>query len=155
NAGSTLWGDFDQVGSNNSAFVWTVNMFTFSAGGIDQNSLYDHVQVVAVDKSNFSNFNTVGLSGWDGTNIVNENLMPTRMHGPSAAVWFAEESNYGDPSGSANALKLLKVNNILTASAADFQAFTVNVPAYSYIPVPDPSTGGPHPWNRGDMNDNA
>src|SRR5262249_8467755 len=50
NAGSTLWGDFERFGSSATAYVWTVNMFSFSAGGIDQNSQFDHVQVIAVDK---------------------------------------------------------------------------------------------------------
>src|SRR5262249_39021834 len=135
NYGSTLWGDFDRFGSNDKAYVWTVNMFTFATSGanppINQNSLYDHVQVIAIDKTNLSTVHTVDLLGWDTTNqvIVNENLMPVKMHGvPIGPMWFAEETNYGNPSGSASSLRLVKVDNVLTAGAADFHAVDVSVP---------------------------
>jgi uncharacterized repeat protein (TIGR01451 family) len=153
NAGLTLWGDFERFGSSANAYVWTVNMFSFSPGGIDQNSLYDHVQVIAVDKSNLANVHTVDLPGWDsGTGtITNENLLPVRMDNPTAAdgMWFAEETNYGDASGQASSLRLVHVANILTAGTSDFVDFTGNVPTYQFTLVPDPSGGG-HAWNNGD-----
>jgi uncharacterized repeat protein (TIGR01451 family) len=153
NAGLTLWGDFERFGSCANAYVWTVNMFSFSAGGIDQNSLYDHVQVIAIDKSNLSNVHTVNLPGWDSSSgtITNENLLPVRMDSPTAAdgMWFAEETNYGDSSGQASTLRLVHVANILTAGPSDFVNFTGNVPTYQFTPVPDPSGGG-HAWNNGD-----
>jgi hypothetical protein len=158
NAGATLWGDFERFGSSANAYVWTVNMFSFSAGGIDQNSLYDHVQVIAVDKSNLANVNTIDVPGWDagsGT-ITNENLLPVRMEGATATdgMWFAEETNYGTTSGQASSLRLVHTANILTATPADFVNFTGNVPLYHFTPVLDPS-GGNHAWNNGDTNTNA
>jgi hypothetical protein len=162
NYGATVWGDFDRFGSNDQAYVWTVNMFTFATSGanapINQNSLFDHVQVIAIDKSNLSNVHTVDLPGWDSTNqvIVNENLMPVKMHGtPTGPMWFAEETNYADPSGSASSLRLVDVNNILTAAPGDFHAVDVTVPTYQFTPVADTSDTHNHPWNRGDVNTNA
>src|SRR5262249_50571323 len=37
----------------------------------------------------------------------------------------------------------------------DFVDFTGNVPQYQFTFVPDPATGGNHPWNAGDTNNNA
>jgi uncharacterized repeat protein (TIGR01451 family) len=158
NAGSSLWGDYERFGSSADAYVWTVNMFTFSAGGIDQNSLYDHVQMIAVDKSNLAHINTVDLPGYDsgsGT-ITNENLLPTHMDGatPSNGMWFAEETDYGTSSGQASSLRLVHVADPLTATAAAFVDFTGNVPLYHFNFVPDTS-GGNHAWNNGDSNTNA
>jgi hypothetical protein len=158
NAGSTLWGDFERFGSSATAYVWTVNMFSFSAGGIDQNSLFDHVQVIAIDKSNLSNVHAVDLPSYNSNSgtITNENLLPVRMEGATAAdgMWFAEETNYGTTTGQANSLRMVHVANALTAAPADFVAFTGTVPQYSFIPVLDPS-GGNHAWNNGDSNANA
>jgi uncharacterized repeat protein (TIGR01451 family) len=155
NSGLTLWGDFERFGSSATAYVWTVNMFSFSSGGINQNSLFDHVQVIAIDKSNLANVHTVDLPSWDsGTStITNENLLPVRMDGATAAdgMWFAEETNYGTTSGQANTLRLVHVANVLTATPTDFVNFTGNVPLYQFTPVPDPS-GGNHAWNNGDAN---
>jgi uncharacterized repeat protein (TIGR01451 family) len=156
NAGSTLWGDYDRFGSSADAYVWTVNMFTFSAGGIDQNSLYDHVQVIAVDKSNLAHVNAIDLPGYDsgsGT-ITNENLLPVHMEGATAAngMWFAEETDYGTSTGQASSLRLVHVADPLTATPANFVDFTGNVPLYHFIYVADPSG---HAWNNGDANTNA
>ncbi len=154
NSGLTLWGDFERFGSSATAYVWTVNMYSFSSGGIDQNSLYDHVQVIAVDKSNLANVNQVDLPSWDaGTNtITNENLLPVRMDGAAAAngMWFAEETNYGTTSGQANALRLVHVGDVLTATPANFVDFTGNVPQYQFNFLQDTAQGGNHPWNNGD-----
>src|SRR5260370_11334165 len=103
-------------------------MFSFSSGGIDQNSLFDHVQVIAIDKSNLSSVHTVDLPSWDSSTstITNENLLPVRMGGPTAAdgMWFAEENNYGTSSGQADTLPLLHVANVLTATPTNFVNFT-------------------------------
>jgi hypothetical protein len=158
NAGLTLWGDFERLGSSATAYVWTVNMFSFSAGGIDQNSMFDHVQVIAVDKSNLANVHQVDLPSYDSTTgtIVHENLLPVRMAGATAAdgQWFAEETNYGSSTGQASSLQLVHVANILTATPGDFVNFTGNVPLYHFTLVPDPSGGG-HAWNNGDANASA
>jgi hypothetical protein len=158
NAGSTLWGDFERFGSSANAYVWTVNMFSFSAGGIDQNSQYDHVQVIAIDKGNLANVHTIDLPGWDATSstIVNENLLPARMDGATAAggMWFAEETNYGTTSGQANSLRLVHVADVLSATPAAFVNFTGAVPLYFFNPILDPS-GSNHPWNNGDANADA
>jgi uncharacterized repeat protein (TIGR01451 family) len=155
NAGLTLWGDFERFGSSADAYLWTVNMFSFSSGGIDQNSVFDHVQVIAIDKSNLSNVHTVDLPSWDSSTstITNENLMPVRMDSPTAAdgAWFAEETAYGTSSGQANTLRLVHVADPLTAAPADFVDFTGNVPLYQFTFVPDPAQGGNHPWNNGDV----
>jgi hypothetical protein len=149
NQGAALWGDFERFGSSVNAYVWTVNMFSFSSGGIDQNSLFDHVLVIAVNKSNFNNINGVDLPSWDSSTstITNENLLPARMDGATAAdgMWFAEETNYGSSSGQANALRLVHVANVLTATSANFVDFTGNVAPYQFTFVPDASTGGNHP----------
>jgi uncharacterized repeat protein (TIGR01451 family) len=156
NSGLKLWGDFERFGSSANAYVWTVNMFSFSSGGIDQNSLYDHVQVIAIDKSNLANVHTVDLPSWDaGTStITNENLLPVRMDGATAAdgMWFAEETNYGTTRGQANTLRLVHVADVLTATPTDFVNFTGNVPLYQFNFLKDPSQGGNHPWNNGDSN---
>jgi hypothetical protein len=158
NAGAALWGDFERFGSSATAYVWTVNMFTFSAGGIDQNSLYDHVQVIAVDKSNLGNVHAVDLPSYDATGgtITNENLLPVRMEGATAAdgMWFAEEANYGTTAGQNSSLQLVHVADVLSATPADFVHFTGPVPLYHFITVLDPSGGG-HAWNNGDTNVNA
>jgi uncharacterized repeat protein (TIGR01451 family) len=155
NAGSTLWGDFERFGTSATAYVWTVNMFTFSPGGIDQNSLYDHVQVIAVDKSNLANVHTIDLPSYDSTTgtITHENLLPAHMDGATAAdcMWFAEETNYGTTTGQASSLRLVHVADVLSATPADFVNFTGTVPLYHFDVVPDPS-GGNHAWNNGDAN---
>jgi hypothetical protein len=158
NAGSTLWGDFERFGSSATAYVWTVNMFSFSAGGIDQNSLFDHVQVIAVDKANLANVHTIDLPSYDSSSetIVHENLLPVRMAGATApdGMWFAEETNYGTTASQASSLRLVHVADVLNATPADFVSFTGTVPLYHFTPVLDPS-GGNHPWNNGDANANA
>jgi hypothetical protein len=70
-------------------------------------------------------------------------------------MWFAEETNYGSSNGQANMLRLVHVADPLTATPSDFVDFTGNVPLYQFTFVPDPSTGGNHPWNNGDTNNNA
>jgi hypothetical protein len=187
NAGSTLYGDFDRFGSSSDAYVWTVNMFTYSTGTdykgnpppVNFNSLFDHVQIIAVDKNitvdgsgNLtSKKNLVDAIGWNTTTqkIVNENLMPVRMHNPSdTTMWFDEEADYGDPNsadaknrGHANALQLIKIPDILAATSADFDPaispahfYTVTVPTYGFNFVVDPSNmlGNPFHWNDGDVN---
>jgi hypothetical protein len=158
NAGLTLWGDFERFGSSANAYVWTVNMFSFSSGGIDQNSLYDHVQVIAVDKSNLANVHTVDLPSYDSASgtITHENLLPVRMEGaaPADGMWFAEESNYGTTNGQANSLRLVHVADVLNAAPSDFVNFTGSVPLYHFTPVLDPSGGG-RAWNNGDANASA
>jgi subtilase family serine protease len=154
NAGSTLWTDFDRYGSSANAYVFTFNMFTFP---ISSQSLYDHVQILAISKSAILAANpsfvthTVDLSGWNGSSIVNENLSPADMHGAAATdpMYFVEEASYG--SASNTQLRVLKVANILTAAASDFQAFNITVPTYTTNPVVDSA----HPWNSGDVNANA
>jgi uncharacterized repeat protein (TIGR01451 family) len=154
NAGATLWGDFERFGASATAYVWTVNMFTFSPGGIDQNSLFDHVQVIAVDKSNL-NVHSIDLPSYDNTtgSIIHENLLPVHMDGATAAdgMWFAEETNYGTTAGQANSLRLVHVADVLTAAPTDFVDFTGSVPLYHFNFLPD-SSGGNHAWNNGDAN---
>jgi hypothetical protein len=154
NAGSSLWTDFDRYGTNASAWVFTFNMFTFPIGS---QSLFDHVQVLAVQKSTLLSSNpsvvthTVDLSGWNGSKIVNENVAPVDMHGANSTdpMYFVEETSYG--SATNTQLRLLKVADILHASASDFKSFDVTVPTYTTNPVPDSA----HPWNSGDANANA
>jgi hypothetical protein len=154
NAGSRLWTDFDRYGASANAYVFTFNMFTFPFGS---QSLYDHVQVLAISKSAILGPNpsfvthSVDLSGWDGTRIVNENLAPVDMHGPQATdpMYFVEETSYG--SASNTQLRLVKVTNVLQATASNFQFFDVMVPTYTTNPVVDSA----HPWNSGDANANA
>src|SRR5262249_4932376 len=142
------------------AFVWTVNMFTFAnnpnTGLFDPKyCLFDHVQVIAMKKDG-TGVNQVDLSGWNGTNIVNENLMPVRMHDavPSDPMLFAEETNYAGPTQQNNSLTLLTVPNILTATASSFVASTLTVPTYNYILAPAPP-GADDAWNIGDRNSYA
>src|SRR5262249_50094251 len=115
----------------------------------------DHVQVIAIDKSNLASVHTVDLPSYDSTSgtITNENLLPVRMEGaaPADGMWFAEETNYGTTSGQANSLRLVPVANVLTATASDFVNLTGSVPLYHFTPVLDPSGGG-HAWNNGDTN---
>jgi hypothetical protein len=154
NPGSTLWTDFDRYGSSGDAYVFTFNMFTFPIGS---QSLFDHVQVLAIQKSAILSstpsfvIHDVDLPGWDGSRIVNENVAPVDMHGATATdpMYFVEETSYG--SATSSQLRLLKVANILTASASDFQTFDVTVPSYISNPLTDPA----HPWNSGDANANA
>jgi uncharacterized repeat protein (TIGR01451 family) len=155
NAGATLWGDFERFGESSTAYVWTVNMFTFSPNGIDQNSLFDHVQVIAVDKSNFNNVHTIDLPSYDTTTgtITHENLLPVHMDGATSTdgMWFAEETNYGTTAGQANSLRLVHVPDVLTAAPTDFTNFTGTVPLYHFNFLPD-SSGANHAWNNGDAN---
>jgi hypothetical protein len=154
NPGSTLFTDFDRFGSSSNAYVFTFNMFTFP---ISSTSLFDHVQVLAIDKSAILGstpslvIHTVDLSGWNGSQIVNENLAPVDMHGAGAndPMYFVEETSYGSATNSQ--LRLLKVADVRTASTGDFQSVDVTVPTYTTNPVPDAA----HPWNSGDMNADA
>lgn len=154
NAGSTLFTDFDRYGTTANAYVFTFNMFT---NPISTASLFDHVQVLAINKSDVLSStpslvtHTVDLSGWNGSNIVNENLAPVDMHGAQATdpMYFLEETTYGSATNSQ--LRLLKVANILTAAASDFQAVDITVPTYTTNAMVDAA----HPWNSGDMNANA
>jgi hypothetical protein len=154
NPGSSLWTDFDRYGSNANAWVFTFNMFTFP---LSSQSAFDHTQVLAVQKSAFLNptpsvvTDTVDLPGWNGSKVVNENVAPVDMHGATSTdpMYFVEETNYGGATN--NQLRLLKVADILHASASDFQPFDVTVPAYTSNPVVDSA----HPWNSGDANANA
>jgi hypothetical protein len=154
NAGSKLWADFDRFGSSGNAYVFTFNMFTFP---VSSQSLYDHVEVLAISKSAILGSNptfvthTVDLSGWNGSNIVNENLAPVDMHGASATdpMYFVEEASYGNATNTQ--LRVLRVANILQAAASDFQAFNITVPTYTTNPMVDSA----HPWNSGDVNANA
>jgi hypothetical protein len=154
NAGATLWTDFDRYGTNAGAYVFTFNMFTFPLG---TQSLFDHTQILAIDKNAILSSNpslathTIDLPGWDGSKIVNENVAPVDMHGATATdpMYFVEEANYG--SATNNQLQVLSVANILTASAGDFHVSAVTVPSYTSNPLVDSA----HPWNSGDQNANA
>jgi hypothetical protein len=154
NAGRSLWTDFDRYGTNGNAWVFTFNMFTFPIGS---QGLFDHVQVLAVQKSALLSSSpsvvthTVDLSGWNGSKIVNENMAPVDMHGASSTdpMYFVEETSYG--SATNTQLRLLKVADILHASASNFQSFDVTVPTYTTNPLVDSA----HPWNSGDANANA
>jgi hypothetical protein len=154
NAGSRLWTDFDRYGTSANAYVFTFNMFTFPIGS---QSLYDHVQVLAISKSAILGASpsfvthSVDLSGWDGTKIVNENLAPVDMHGAQVTdpMYFVEETSYG--SASNTQLRLVKVADVLHATASNFQFFDVTVPTYTTNPAVDSA----HPWNSGDVNANA
>jgi hypothetical protein len=160
NGNGPLWGDSDVFGSNDQAYVWTVNMFTFAnnptTGLFDSTyCLFDHVQVIAMQKDG-TGVNQVDLPGWDSINskVINENLIPVKMHGAEPML-FAEETNYADTGGQNNSLTLLQAANILTATTpSDFVASTVTVPTYNYLLVPDPSGAG-NAWNRGDKNSEA
>jgi fibronectin type 3 domain-containing protein len=150
NAGSVLWGDYDNLGANANAYVWTVNMFTFP---VSATSAFDHVQVLAVDKSavmDSTHDNHIDLQGWNGSQIINENLAPVKMHGATATdpMVFVEETTYATTT---NSIRILKAPDILHATASSFQAFDVQVPTYSYNLVPDAQ----HPWNSGDGTANA
>src|SRR5262249_976166 len=113
--------------------------------------------VLAIDKSAILSstpslvIHTLDLPGWNGSQIVNENLAPVDMHGAQAndPMYFVEETSYGSATNAQ--LRLLKVPNILTASAGNFQSFDVTIPTYTTNSVPDAA----HPWNSGDMNANA
>jgi hypothetical protein len=241
NVGATLWGDFDRFGCSKDAYVWTVNMYTFSSGGVDPNDLFDHDRVIALDKSTlavvagqFTNVKSIDAIGWNGPlplsgkatngsptitnlsstanlsvgmgvyhagippgativsvgansvtmsanatttgtfpiqfgNIVNENLMPVRMHNPpDNSMWFDEEAAYGTQNtnlpGSGNALQLVKIPDILTANSdgRDFDPkispshfFKVTVPTYDFTYVQDTSSGHGKVWNAGDVNAGA
>jgi hypothetical protein len=154
NPGSKLWTDFDRYGSSSNAYVFTFNMFTFPIGS---QSLFDHVQILAISKSAILSAtpsivtHTVDLTGWNGSAIVNENVSPVDMHGATASdpMYFIEETTYGSASNSQ--LRVLKVANILTATASNFQSYDVTVPTYTSNPLVDAA----HPWNSGDANANA
>jgi hypothetical protein len=154
NAGATLWTDFDRFGENASAYVFTFNMFTFPLG---TQSLFDHTQILAIDKSAILSStpslttHQIDLPGWNGSKIVNENVAPVDMHGATASdpMYFVEEANYG--SATNNQLEVLSVANIMQASASNFQVSTVTVPSYTSNPLVDSA----HPWNSGDQNANA
>jgi hypothetical protein len=154
NPGSRLWTDFDRYGTNAAAWVFTFNMFTFPIG---TSSVFDHVQVLAVQKSTLLSStpsivtHTLDLSGWNGTNIVNENVSPVDMHGATASdpMYFVEETAYGG--ATSTQLRVLKVPDILHATAAGVQPFDITVPAYTSNPALD----FVHPWNSGDTNANA
>src|SRR5262249_1844676 len=104
---------------------------------------------------------TVDLPSWDsGTGtITNENLLPVRMDGPTAAagMWFAEETAYATSSGQANTLRLVHGANPVTATPTAFAHgnFAGNVPLYQVNLGQDPSQGGNPPWNNGDATASA
>src|SRR5262249_13097087 len=153
NAGSTLWADYDRYGSSGNAYVFTFNMFTFP---LSSQSLYDHVEVLAISKSAILGSNprfvthTVDLSGWNGTSIVNENLAPVGMHVAVAndPMCFVEEASYD--SATNLKLRVLPVVNIMHAAACDFQVVNIAVPFYT----PNPMVDLVHPWNSGDVKAN-
>jgi hypothetical protein len=154
NTAKTLWSDFDRFGENASAYVFTFNMFTFPLGS---QSLFDHVQVLAISKSALLGAtpsivtHTVDLQGWNGSQVVNENLAPVDMHGATATdpMYFVEETSY--VSASKTQLRVVKVADILHATASNFQSFDVTVPTYTSNLVTDSA----HPWNSGDANASA
>jgi hypothetical protein len=154
NPGKTLWSDFDRFGENANAYVFTFNMFTFPASS---QSLFDHVQVLAISKSAILSStpsivtHTVDLQGWNGSKVVNENLAPVDMHGATASdpMYFIEETSY--VSSTKTQLRILKVADILHAAASDFQSFDVTVPTYTSNLLTDSA----HPWNSGDVNATA
>src|SRR4051812_25461066 len=90
-SGKLLWGDFLRFGRNADAYVFTVNMFT---APISSTSTFDHVQVVALDKSSATDANNATLSGnrVDRQGLTST-LVPAVMHDSTAGgpLWFVQE----------------------------------------------------------------
>ena len=108
--------DYPKGGYNADAYVFSFNMFPNSGG--------NHVDTLAIDKSNFANSFRVNAGSSHFT------LAPAVMHGsnPGDPMWLVE-------TGSSTSMHVVKMTNILS-SAPTFQTFTIGVPSYTQEPNP-------------------
>jgi pectate lyase len=109
--------DYPKGGYNADAYVFSFNMFP-NLGS------FNHVDTLAIDKTNFDNSFRVnaGLSHFT--------LEPAKMHGsnPGDPMWMTE-------TGTSTSMHVVKMTNVLSATPG-FTTTNITVPAYSSEPGP-------------------
>ena len=122
--GRSYFGDFDKLGYNADAWVLTANMYSF--GSVEA---FDHVQVIAINKSTFA-ANKVDRPSSRHV----PTMEPAAMHGatPGSPMYFVEEPQIGS-------VDIVRMDNVLSA-APTFTDTTLTVPTYTIPPnAPQPS----------------
>lgn len=125
--GRAVHADYPTVGRNGTAYVFTVNMYTFATPTVA--SQFDHVQVISVSKASVLDADPSTLTAFqvDRPPDVDFSLSAAAMHDTVAGdpMWFVEE----DQSGSTG-LSLVRMTNVLSPDPS-FTETDVPVPAYS------------------------
>jgi uncharacterized protein (DUF2141 family) len=126
--GNFLWGDYPKVGYNADDLVFSVNMYP-SVGS------FDHVQVVAIDKSTILDAsNSTFTKFQDDISFSAFTLAGATQHDAKAGdpQYFVQEK------GDNQTIQVVKATNLLSTSPT-FQTFDVSVPAYAFgVPAQDP-----------------
>jgi hypothetical protein len=135
--GETVGADFNRLGWNADAFVFTVNMYNFDE------TCFDHVTIIAIDKATAIDKDPATLAFFhhdlDGTHV---STTPAVMHGaqPGDPMWLAAEAG----GGNGKKIRVTKMTNFLAAGATmvdtDIQVMPYDAPpgaaqAGSAIPV--------------------
>jgi hypothetical protein len=132
NGAGSSWGDFPKIGYNVDAYVFTVNMISFSSGG------FQHVQVITIDKSSVLDHDpsTITVYRVDRRLPQDFSLAPAVTHGaaPGAPLWFVEEND------GRSSLRFVRMTNLLSPTPT-FTDFVVAVPAYSDVVPPTQPDG--------------
>jgi hypothetical protein len=113
--------DYPKGGYNADAYVFSFNMFPNGGG--------NHVDTLAIDKTNFANSFRVNVGSTHFT------LEPARMHGanPGDPLWLTE-------TGTSTSIHVVKMTNILSASPV-LTTSNITVPSYSQEPNPQQPGG--------------
>jgi hypothetical protein len=108
--------DYPKGGYNADAYVFSFNMFPNSGG--------NHVDTLAIDKSNFANSFRVNAGSSHFT------LAPAVMHGanPGDPMWMVE-------TGTSSSMHVVKMTNVLSSSPT-FTTYNITVPSYTSEPNP-------------------
>lgn len=129
-ASQAVHADYPTIGRNGSAYVFTVNMYTFGTSS----SKFDHVQVISVAKVSALDANpgTLTVFQVDRPAQVDFSLSAASMHNapPGDPMWFVEEDQTGS-----SGLNVVRMTNVLSASPT-FTYTDLAVPAYTQAVAP-------------------
>ncbi|HEX9443085.1 MAG TPA: hypothetical protein VGA73_03155 [Candidatus Binatia bacterium] len=126
-AGERVGGDFNKVGWNADAHVFTINMYNFSE------TCFDHVAIVTIDKSTVLDADPTTLSFFhnDRSGFGHFTMVPAAMHGSVTGdpLWFVEEAGFAN----GKMIRVVKMTNPLSAAPV-FADKDVTVAAYGLPP---------------------
>jgi hypothetical protein len=124
--GDLVGADFNRLGWNADAFVFTVNMYNFDE------TCFDHVTIIAIDKATAIDKDPATIAFFhhdlDGTHV---STTPAVMHGalPGDPMWLAAEAG----GGNGKKIRVTKMTNFLTAGAT-FADTDIEVAPYEAPP---------------------
>jgi hypothetical protein len=136
--GKKLWGDFTRMGWNADAIVISMNMYKFPAGELNGNfGAYDHVQLVALDKTTILNGATSTFRRFAGDvpgGNAHSTLVPAIMHDAvqGGPIWYIGNSSLQAKTGGSTVELIREANPLSTTTT--FSLFSLSVAPYATPP---------------------